>query len=120
MSKQRSVFLEKAWEKVKKEPTVWSAIEVKDKAFYYKTDEEKLFLSSFKSRDLPLSPYSLTPLGKVLTKLSTLANIMSRRPGTEEVTFYVLHNSPQTGILGKKADEMMLKVAAPPLVWSWI
>lgn len=117
MSNQRSVFLEKAWEIVKKEPTVWDAIEVKEKSFYYKIDQEKIFLSSFKSRDLPSSPYSLTPLGKLLTKLSTLANIMSRRPGTEEVTFYVLHNTPQTGILGEKADKMMLSVAAPPLVW---
>ncbi|WKF72344.1 hypothetical protein QYM42_08125 [Lactococcus lactis] len=117
MLDQRSVFLEKAWEIVEQEPSVWDAIDVKDKAFYYKTDQEKIFLSSFKSRDLPLSPYSLTPLGKLLTKLSTLANIMSRRPGTEEVTFYVLHNSPQKGILGKKADKKMLKVAAPPLAW---
>lgn len=52
-----------------------------------------------------------------MTKLSTLADIMSRCPGTEEVTFYVLHNSPQLGILGNKADKKMLKVAAPPLVW---
>lgn len=117
MSNQRSVFLEKAWEIVKKEPTVWDAIQVKDKSFYYKIGQEKIFLSSFKSSDLPSSPYSLTPLGKLLTKLSTLANIMSRRPGTEEVTFYVLNNSPQAGILGKKADKKMLKVAAPPLVW---
>ncbi|MDG4984993.1 hypothetical protein OGZ51_12645 [Lactococcus lactis] len=117
MFNQRSAFLEKAWEIVKKEPTVWDAIEVKDKAFYYKTDQGNIFLSSFKSRDLPSSPYSLTPLGKLLTKLSTLANIMSRRPGTEEVTFYVLNNSPQSGVLGKKADQKMLKVAAPPLVW---
>lgn len=42
---------------------------------------------------------------------------MSRRPGTEEVTFYVLHNSPQPGIFGRKADQKMLEVAAPPLAW---
>ncbi|WDA67282.1 hypothetical protein [Lactococcus lactis] len=117
MSNQRLIALNKAWEKVKKEPTVWDAIEVKDKSFYYKIDQETIFLSSFKSKELPSSPYSLTPLGKLLTKLSTLANIMSRRPGTEEVTFYVLHSSPQPGILGKSVDKKMLKVAAPPLIW---
>jgi len=117
MLNQRLIALNKAWEEVKKEPTVWDAIEVKDKSFYYKIDQETIFLSSFKSKELPSSPYSLTPLGKLLTKLSTLANIMSRRPGTEEVTFYVLHNSPQPGILGKSVDKKMLKVAAPPLIW---
>lgn len=117
MSNQRLIALNKAWEKVKKEPTVWDAIEVKDKSFYYKIDQEIIFLSSFKSKELPSSPYSLTPLGKLLTKLSALANIMSRRPGTEEVTFYVIYNSPQPGILGKLVDKKMLKVAAPPLIW---
>lgn len=112
MFNQRSIFLEKAWKIVKKEPTIWGAIEVKDKSFYYKIDQEIIFLSSFKSRALPSSPYSLTPLSKLLTKLSTLANIMSRRPGKEEVTFYVLQNLPQKGILGKKVDKKMLKVAA--------
>lgn len=73
---------------MKKEPTVWDIIEVKGKAFYYKTDQGKLFLSSFKSIDLLLPPYSLTPLDKLLTKLRTLANNMSHRPGTEEDAFY--------------------------------
>lgn len=117
MSSERLVFLEKAWEIVKKDPTVWDTIEVKDKSFYYKTYQEKIFLSSFKSRNLPSSPYSLTVLGKLFTKLSTQANIMSRCPGTEEVTFYVMLNSPQLGALGKKVDKILLKVAAPPLFW---
>lgn len=98
MSSERLVFLEKAWEIVKKDPTVWDTIEVKDKSFYYKTYQEKIFLS----RNLPSSPSSLTVLGKLFTKLSTQANIMSRCPGTEEVTFYVMLNSPQLGALGKK------------------
>lgn len=117
MTNKCSVSLEKAWEIVKKEPSVWESIEVKNQAFYYKTNQGKILLSSFKRRDLPSSPYSLTRFGKLLTKLSTLANIMSRRPGTEEVTFYVLHNSPQPGFLGKMFDKKMLKVAAPPLIW---
>lgn len=117
MVDQYSVIIKEAWEIVAQEPTVWDFIELKDRAFYYKINQEKIFLSSFKSNDLPSSPYSLTLLGKVLTKLSTLANIMSRRPGTEEVTFYVMLNSPQPGLLGKIVDTKMLKVAAPPLVW---
>ncbi|MCT0017231.1 hypothetical protein EFE32_10450 [Lactococcus lactis subsp. lactis] len=117
MSNQRSVVLKNVWEIVEQEPTVWDYIEEKDYSFYCKANQEKIFLSSFKNKDLPSSPYSLTPLGKVLTKLSTLANIMSRLPGTEEVTFYVLLNSPHSGFLGKKTDKKMLRIAAPPLVW---
>jgi hypothetical protein len=88
--------LKKPWEIVEQEPIVWNSIEVKSNSFCYKTNKGKLFLSNFRSRDLPSSPYSLTLLGKVLIKLSALANIMSRLPGTEEVTFYVLLNSPQS------------------------
>ncbi|MDA3972967.1 hypothetical protein PF023_02815 [Enterococcus thailandicus] len=117
MVNQSLLKFEDAWEIVKREPTVWEFIEIKNDSFYYKINQEELFLSSFKSKDLPSSPYTLTFLGEVLTKLSPLANIMSRRPGTEEVTFYVLLNTPQSGIFGKKVDKKMLEVAAPPLVW---
>lgn len=114
---QYPVTLNKAWEILENESNVWNSIVIRNNSFYYETKYKKIFLSSFKNKDLPSSPYTLTFLGKVLTKLSPLANIMSRRPGTEEVTFYVLNNTPQTGILGKKIDKKMLEVAAPPLVW---
>lgn len=117
MVEQHSITIKEAWKIVEQEPTVWDFIELKNSSFYYEINQEKIFLSSFKNNDLPSSPYSLTFLGIVLTKLSTLANIMSRCPGTEEVTFYVMLNSPQPGFLGKKADMKMLKVASPPLVW---
>ncbi|WP_439444151.1 hypothetical protein ACSMFR_05850 [Listeria aquatica] len=117
MYNQNSEDIEKAWEIVDQEPTVWDSIEIKNNSFYYKANQEEIFLSSFKNKDLPPSPYPLTFLGKVLTKLSPLANIMSRRPGTEEVTFYVLVNSPQSSLFGKKMDKKMLEIAAPPLVW---
>lgn len=117
MSNQNLIDLESAWEIVDQEPTIWDFLEIKNDSFYYKMNQEKIFLSSFKSKNLPPSPYPLTFFGKVLTKLSPLANIMSHRPGTEEVTFYVLLNSPQSGLFGKKVDKKMLEVAAPPLVW---
>lgn len=109
--------LEKAWDMISQEPTVWDQLEIKNSCFYYKIYDQEIFLSSFKNEDLPTSPYPLTFLGRLLTKLSVLANILSRRPGTEEVTFYALLNSPQSGLIGKKADKKMLEVASPPLVW---
>lgn len=47
MSNQRSAFLEKAWDIEKKEPTVWDAIDVKDKAFYYKNRSGKHIFKQF-------------------------------------------------------------------------
>lgn len=117
MQENHLSIVENAWKKVNKESTVWDNLEIKDSSFCYNLNLEHVFLSSFKRDSLPFSPYSLTTLGKVLTRLSTFANIMSRRPGTEEVTFYALLNSPHSGLLGKIVDRKMLQVAAPPLVW---
>lgn len=109
--------LEEAWNQTQQEPTVWDHLATKDQAFYYDYNNKSIFLSSFKTKDLPEPPYPLTLLGKILTKMSHFANIMSRRPGTEEVTFYALLNSPQNGPLGRKIDEKMLNIGVPPLVW---
>lgn len=117
MVDQHYIDLKNAWKVIDKEPTVWDSIEIKDSSFYYKVNQESILMGSFKDKYLPSSPYSLTLFGKVLAKLSPLANIMSRRPGKEEVTFYALLNIPQSGWLGKTADKKMLEIAAPPLVW---
>jgi SAM-dependent methyltransferase len=109
--------LDEAWNQTQQEPTVWDYLAIKDRSFYYVYGNQSLFLSSFQTKDLPEPPYQLTPLGKVLTKMSHFANIMSRRPGTEEVTFYALLNEPQSGLLGRKIDEKMLNIGVPPLVW---
>jgi SAM-dependent methyltransferase len=109
--------LEKAWNQTQQEPTVWDHLAIKDQSFYYDYNNKSIVLSSFKTKDLPEPPYPLTLLGKILTKLSHFANIMSRRPGTEEVTFYALLNSPQNGPFGRKIDEKMLNIGVPPLVW---
>lgn len=106
-----------AWEKLIKQKSVWQHLIIEDLAFYFDSEGEKVFLSSVKTNDLPKSPYTLTFAGKVLTKLSTFANIMSRRPGTEEVTFYSLLNKEHSSFLGKSFDRKMLNIAATPITW---
>ncbi|EME8127436.1 hypothetical protein [Enterococcus lactis] len=109
--------IEKVWEIIKNEPTIWNCLEINNQSFYFNYKHKKLFLSSFQAAKLPEPPYKTKFLGKFLTKTSHFANIMSRRPGTEEVTFYALLNSPQGGILGRSMDKKMLNIAAPPLTW---
>ena len=43
MSNQRSVFLEKAWEIVEQESSVWDAIEVRNESFYYEINQKNIF-----------------------------------------------------------------------------
>ncbi|KEI04400.1 hypothetical protein ADU90_13725 [Clostridium botulinum] len=109
-----------AWEKITKEKTVWQHLAIENSAFYFKTDDKKIFLSSFKDKDLPASPYSLTLMGKILTKLSTFANIMSKRPGTEEVTFYSILNTPGNKWFGSYFDRKILDIVSPPITWRRI
>lgn len=109
-----------AWEKVTGEKKVWDYLTIENSAFHFQKEKDKVFLSSFKTKDLPQSPYELTFMGKVLTKMSVFANIMSRRPGTEEVTFYSLLNRPQRTLFGDGADKKILGVVAPPITWRRI
>lgn len=109
-----------AWEKVNKDKNIWQRLCIEDSAFYFNEGHRKIFLSSFKTKDLPESPYTLTLIGKILTKLSTFANIMSRRPGTEEVTFYSILNQPQSKGFGRGFDKKILDVVAPPITWRRI
>lgn len=109
-----------AWNKLTSDKTIWDYLIIQDGAFYFKKEDKKIFLSSFKTKDLPESPYELTFKGKILTKLSAFANIMSRRPGTEEVTFYSLLNTAQKSFLGTKVDKKILDVVAPPITWRRI
>ncbi|GEM_PF-3537140 len=109
--------IEKAWQTIKKEPTIWNCLEINNQSFYFNYRYKQLFLSSFQAGKLPNPPYKIKLLGKLLIKASQFANIMSRRPGTEEVTFYALINSPQGGALGQIFDKKMLSIAAPPLTW---
>lgn len=109
--------LEKIWYRIKNEPTVWDFLRIKDRSFYFNYKSKQLFLSSFKLKNLPDPPYKLKFLGQILIKASHFANIMARCPGTEEVTFYALLNTPQKGIFGRILDKKMLSIAAPPLTW---
>lgn len=115
--KEKKLEILAAWEKVNLEKNIWQHLSINDSSFYFNKDDEKIFLSSFKNKDLPKSPYSLTLIGKVLTKLSTFANIMSRRPGTEEVTFYSLLNEEHSICNCSYFDRKMLNIAAPPITW---
>lgn len=115
--KQPSSIVESAWEQIQREPILWDYLKIKDHSFYFNSKKNDIYLSSFDKNTLPHSPYNMTVLGKILSKVSTFANIMSRLPGTEEVTFYALINSPQSSFLGKIPDEKMLNIAAHPLTW---
>lgn len=109
--------VEELWGIINNEPAIWDFIVIKNQSFYFNHKNNLIFLSSFQKNTLPLPQYKMTILGKLLTKSSQFANIMSCRPGTEDVTFYALVNSPQAGILGRIADKKMLSIAAPPLKW---
>lgn len=109
--------LDETLEKIEKELTVWDYLTIDNDSFYYAYEENNVFLSSFHKSKLTSSSQSLNFMGNILIKLSRFAHIMSSRPGTEEVTFYALLNTPQKSIVGKKVDEKMLSIAAPPLVW---
>ncbi len=109
--------IKNAWNKVNSQRKVWDHLRIENHAFYYQVNEKKILLSHFADQYLPKSPYELTFLGKILTKLSVFSNIMSKRPGTEEVTFYSLINKAQGSGLKKVVDEKILKTIAPPLNW---
>lgn len=115
--KEQTDILLSAWDQINKEKNIWEHLYIKDKAFWFKKDEANIFLSSFDTKDLPESPYPLTSIGKTLTKLSTFANIMSRRPGTEEVTFYSLINQAHSAWCGDFFDKKMLNIAGIPITW---
>lgn len=115
---KEKVFL--AWEDINKQKSVWEYLSIEDSSFYFIKGNDKILLSSFKDKDLPKSPYSLTTMGKVLTKLSTFANIMSKRPGTEEVTFYSILNEAQSTWCGNYFDKKMLDIVSPPITWRRI
>ncbi|WP_242967877.1 class I SAM-dependent methyltransferase [Tepidibacter mesophilus] len=107
----------KRWDEVNNQKKVWDNIAIDDNKFYYQFEREKIFLSSFKDKDLPESQYKLTALGNMITKLSSCANIMSKRPGTEEVTFYCHLNKSHGSGLNKIVDKKMLEKIAPPINW---
>lgn len=109
--------IKEAWEKIKAEPTVWDHIEIYDDNFYYIIKDYSIFLSSFESIELPSPQCKLTKTGKLLTKFSSFATIMTQLPGSEEETFYALVNRPQNSFIKKKIDRKILDIASPPLVW---
>lgn len=110
--------LETAWLQAASHNKIWERIKIRGEAFYFqKNSNELIKLSSFSKNDLPPVQSNLTVLGKWLTWASTFANIMSRRPGTEEVTFYALKNQANGRFIKKLIDQICINIAGPPFCW---
>lgn len=116
-NKENVVTLEKAWNQIKTEQTVWDHIAVDPDKLYFDYHGKQLLLSSIDKKSLPKIPENITALGKFLANRSKFANILSTRPGKEEVTFYAMKNTAHGWLLNKKIDQMMLNVGSPPLNW---
>lgn len=111
-------LIKKIWLEVTSHNKIWERIKIKEEAFYFqKNSNELIKLSSFSNDDLPPIQSKLTLLGKLITRTSTFANIMYRRPGTEEVTFYALANQATGRFIKKLIDRICLNIAGPPLCW---
>lgn len=110
--------IKKIWLEVTSHNKIWERIKIRGEGFYFqKNNSELIKLSSFSRDDLPPAQSKLTLLGKFITRFSTFANIMYRRPGTEEVTFYSLANQANGRFIKKLLDKICIKIAAPPLSW---
>jgi len=110
--------IKKIWREATSRDRIWDRVKIKGEAFYFqKNSSELIKLSSFSKDDLPPVQSELTLLGKLITKISTFANIMSRRPGTEEVTFYALKNKANGHFIKKIIDKICVKIAGPPFCW---
>ena len=107
----------KSWETVTKEKSIWEYMYIKDHSLYFEKDDNTIKLTSYKTKDLPKRTSKLTIAGNILVNLSTLGNIMSRCPGTEEVTLYSLLSTPQSGFFGTSFDAKLLRIVAPPITW---
>lgn len=98
--------------------SLWDRIEIHDRAFVLRLDDGSLFhLSSFAERDLPPLEREFPLLGRFLLKHSVYANIMARRRGREEVTFYCLRSEPHGSGFDRKIDAKMVAMGAAPLNW---
>jgi len=110
--------IKKIWLEVTSHNKIWERIKISGEAFYFQKNYNELIkLSSFSKDDLPPAQNELTLLGKLITRISTFANIMYRRPGTEEVTFYALTNQANGRYIKKLIDQICIKITAPPLAW---
>jgi hypothetical protein len=110
--------IETAWLETTSQNNIWEKIKIEGEAFYFqKNSDELIKLASFSKDDLPPAQSKLTLLGKLLTRMSTFANIMSRRPGTEEVTFYALKKQVNGRFIEKIIDQIAVKITSPPLCW---
>ena len=118
INQDKAKHIQSAWLKATSRNKIWERIKIKEEAFYFqKNSNELIKLSSFSKNDLPPVQSKLTVLGKWVTWASTFANIMSRRPGTEEVTFYALKNQANGRFIKKLIDQIVIKIAAPAFSW---
>jgi len=117
-TQNKTNHIKKIWREASSHDRIWDRVKIKGEAFYFqKNSSELIKLSSFSEDDLPAVQSELTLLGKLITRISTFANIMSRRPGTEEVTFYALKNEAHGQFIKKLIDQICVKIAGPPFCW---
>jgi hypothetical protein len=105
------------WERLHKQKDIWDCLSVYNYTYYFNHNKESIALRNFKSKKLPSYAYDLTIIGRLLTKLCTCSNIMSRRPGSEDVTLYCMLNKPHGSFLTKKLDSKFMQTANPPIKW---
>jgi hypothetical protein len=118
INQDKAKQIKKVWREVTAHNRIWEKIKIKGEAFcFQKNFNELIKLSSFSYDDLPPVQSKLTLLGKLITWMSTFANIMSRRPGTEEVTFYALKKQSNGNFIKKIVDQIVIEIACPPFAW---
>jgi SAM-dependent methyltransferase len=98
--------------------SVWDRLDTQDMAFGLRLEDGTFFhLTSFAENDLPPVPGEVSALGRFLVRHSVFANILARRRGREEVTFYCLLGRPHGTGWDRMLDQMFLPLGAAPLNW---
>lgn len=105
------------WKELHNQKSIWECISVDNYVYYFEFEGKKIPLRNFKSKYLPDHDSNLTFLGRFLTKFSTCSNLMSRKPGSQDVTLYCMMKKPHGSFIRNKIDEKFLETAAPPISW---
>lgn len=117
--------LEQVWNRaIASTPDVWERVSFHDGRMVFsdgtpgRPEEGRVELGSFLAQDLPPLVGELPLLGRMLLRTSTFVNILARRRGTEEVTFYVLNDCPHGRTRWERwVDRQVLKIGGPPMAW---
>lgn len=113
--------LAKVWQQAfVQQPSVWEKIGLSETLdfFFELDDKRKIPLGSIGMQRLAPGIARLGIMGKMVAYFSLGARVMAGRKGTEEVTFYCLHNEThKQSFLASIADRIVLSMLAPPLNW---